>query len=130
MTSLTVQRERGSRNNAEERLQSGIVELLRLSADPNCIWYAVPNGEKRSIATGRRLKAMGVVAGIPDMAFVLPNGFAAFIEFKSEKGVLSQAQSAFRDKCIRTGVAYCCVSTFDQAVAALTAWRVLKGVKS
>jgi hypothetical protein len=34
---------------------------------PSVLIYAIPNGEKRSVAIGKKLKDEGVVAGIPDL---------------------------------------------------------------
>ena len=49
---------------------------------------------------------MGVVAGVPDLAFVLPDGRAAFFEVKTRTGRLSPQQIAFRDRCNAVGAPY------------------------
>lgn len=46
--------------------------------------YHVPNGEKRSIQTAQKLKAMGVVPGVPDVPFHY-KGNSYFFEFKKPK---------------------------------------------
>lgn len=54
--------------------------------------YHVPNGEKRDPITANKLKAMGVVAGIPDLVFHY-RARTYFFEFKqSEKEKPSKAQ--------------------------------------
>lgn len=53
--------------------------------------FHVPNGEKRDAATARKLKAMGVVRGIPDFIFLYrftPYG----IEMKGKGGEQSKEQ--------------------------------------
>lgn len=56
------------------------------------LMFHVPNGEKRDAVTGSKLKAMGVVAGIPDIVF-LYRAKAYFFEFKDdEKSKPSPAQ--------------------------------------
>ncbi len=45
--------------------------------------FHVPNGEKRDPITANKLKAMGVVAGIPDMIFLYRKR-AYFFEFKAD----------------------------------------------
>jgi hypothetical protein len=54
--------------------------------------YHVPNGEKRDPVTANKLKAMGVVAGIPDIVFHY-RARTYFFEFKKpETGKASKAQ--------------------------------------
>jgi len=113
------------RDNPEERLQIAIVDHLRILAPKNVIWYAVPNGEKRSKRTDGRLKAQGVVSGIADLAFVLPDGRAAFLELKSGVGRLSPAQKAFQDKCASMEVEYAVSSSLDHALSILSAWGAI-----
>ena len=55
------------------------------------LFFAVPNGGSRHIVEAMKLKATGVIAGIPDM-ILLYNGTAIGFEFKAEKGILSDAQ--------------------------------------
>jgi hypothetical protein len=60
------------------------------------IWiFAIPNGGSRSLATGARLKAEGVSAGIPDL-FV--PGLNLWIEMKRTKGgVVDGKQKRWHD---------------------------------
>lgn len=114
------------RDNPEERLQSSVVQHLMLRGTPDTIWYHPANGGLRSKRTAIRMKKLGVVAGVPDLAFVLSDGRAAYMELKAPKGVLSPAQKAFRDKCSRMEVEYAVVSSLDTALDILTAWGVIK----
>ena len=76
------------------------VELIRwckLSASqyPDLLKiFAVPNGGLRNAIVAKKLKAEGVVAGIPDLILpVAKNGYhGLFIELKTEKGKPSPAQ--------------------------------------
>ena len=49
--------------------------------------FAIPNGGKRSPREGARLKAQGVLAGVPDMMLAIPRGqySGLFIELKRPK---------------------------------------------
>jgi hypothetical protein len=114
------------RSNEEEVLQRTVVAHLRLRAVSDCIWYAVPNGEKRSKTTGARLKMMGVVAGVADLAFVLPDGRAAFIEVKKAGGVQSKTQREFEKRCNGMGVPYLLSSNLDEILGTLEAWGILR----
>ena len=113
------------RRDDEAQLQIALVQHLRLLSPDNVIWYAVPNGEKRSKRTAGRLKAQGVVSGVPDLAFVLADGRSAFLELKSPVGRLSPAQKSFGEKCARMEIEYAVSSDLDQCLSILKAWGVL-----
>lgn len=113
------------RDNAEERLQVAIVQFLQLMAHKDVIWYHVPNGEKRSKRTAGRLKAMGVVPGVPDLAFVLPDGRAAYMELKAPKGRMEPAQRDFREKCLARGIPHAVCADLKTALAVLVEWGIL-----
>jgi hypothetical protein len=114
------------RNNIEETLQAAIWAHIRFRGNPNAIAFAVPNGEYRSKRTGGRLKAQGVVPGIPDLAFTLPDGRSAYMELKRLGGRLLPEQRAFADKCARMGVEYCTCYDIDTAISVLEAWQIIK----
>lgn len=123
---LLTYRDKPARRHSEEDLQKAVWQHVILKA-PDAIAFAIPNGEYRSKRTGARLKAQGVVAGVPDMAFVLQGGTIAFMEFKAAKGRLSPAQKAFIAKCEALAVPVAVVSDIDQALAVLARWGVLHG---
>lgn len=78
----------------EHRLQCACVRWFRY-AYPHHLLYAVPNGGQRSVVTAAKLKAEGVVAGVPDLFLAVPKGEAhgLYIEMKNgRKGVVSEVQ--------------------------------------
>ncbi len=84
-------------NRPEQDLQASVVAYL-FAALPDLPWYAVPNyAGNLGPRIGGLFKRLGKRAGVPDLAFVLPNGSAAFIELKAGKGSLDPAQRDFRD---------------------------------
>lgn len=89
---------RTTQGTSEEAVQRRVIEwrdrtlverpALRLLFHP-------ANGEKRSRATGGRLKAMGVVPGVPDLLLLHPSGpfHGLGLELKALGGDLSAAQA-------------------------------------
>lgn len=115
------------RNIGEEVFHKALVERLRWEhADKRCLWWHTPNGGPRSKGAAGKLKAMGVLPGVPDLQFMFPDGHVAFLELKRPNGVMSEAQYDFESRCRRYGVEYAVAYSMDQAVEILTAWGVLK----
>jgi hypothetical protein len=124
---------KAKRTYPERAIQKSIVAALKKHSKPQQVfWYAIPNGGRRGDGTkkgaaiaGAILKSEGVRAGVPDMGFVLPNGKAAFIEFKAKKGVQSQNQE-WAEICItKLGGRYAVAHSVDEAWGILAAWGCL-----
>ena len=66
--------------------------------------FHVPNGGLRTKHEAAKFKAIGVVAGIPDLVLVLENGQSYFFEMKGDTTPLSKGQirlhKAWRSKGI------------------------------
>jgi hypothetical protein len=114
-----------AKNDLEEQLQRSIVERLRWQADPRVIFFHVPNGGARSKSEGAKFKALGVLPGVPDLIFLLPDATIFCMELKSRDGVQSDGQKAFQAKCEAIGVEYTVCHDIDTAVSILTALGVL-----
>jgi len=71
--------------------QKAVVSWLR-KFYPHLVIAAIPNGEQRSKTTGVKLKAEGVLAGIPDLIIAMPNGGSIWVEMKTKSGKLSTVQ--------------------------------------
>lgn len=72
------------------------------------LMHAIPNGGKRDVRTGVRLKAEGVKAGVPDILLPVPRGgkHGLYIELKRRKGGrVSPEQAAWMDALAREGYA-------------------------
>jgi hypothetical protein len=82
------------RQQIEAGIQRQIVDWVRAVA-PDILIFAVPNGSQRT-ASGRPANAVyGMVSGAPDLALVLPMGRMLWLEVKSSKGRVSDAQLHF-----------------------------------
>lgn len=66
--------------------------------DPRlALLYAIPNGGSRNIATAKRLKHEGVLAGVPDLCLPVPVGeyHGLYIELKTMTGKASTKQKSY-----------------------------------
>lgn len=107
----------------EDILQMQAVRFLRLAA-PDCLFWHCPNGGSRHPGEARKFRDMGVLPGVADLCFLLPDGRAAFIELKSDKGRQQPAQVAFADACERRGAPYAVCRSLEAVVATLEGWGV------
>ena len=67
---------------SEHDEQVGFINWFRTKF-PKVLIFAIPNGGKRSIGAGKKLKAEGVVAGIPDL--FIPS-WDIWVEMKRKSG--------------------------------------------
>lgn len=102
----------------EDAIQQHVVHLMRAHGRPDVCWFAVANGEARSLATGAKLKRQGVIAGAPDMVFVVDGHFYG-IELKTDTGKISGSQSAFGDWIRGAGGTYRVAYGLDGAAKCL-----------
>lgn len=106
----------------EDQLQIDIVQFLRLAL-PKLLFFHVANQRKTSPRRGALLKKMGVMAGVPDLVFILPQGRVGFIELKV-KGKESKVQGEFFTKARGNG-AHCEVAhNVDEVIELLKEWDV------
>ncbi len=84
---------------AEDQIQIAVVEYLRMVLPAGSLGLS-PEERKanhmvKGINDGRRNnRAMGVVAGVPDLVCLLPRGLAIFFEIKTDDGAASKSQRA------------------------------------
>jgi hypothetical protein len=93
------------------------------AAYPGLLWFHSPNSSgNRGARLGGILKSMGVLAGVPDISIVLPNGTAAFIELKAGKGSLSPAQKEFRERAQSHGAFWAQARSIQEIEDQLQKW--------
>lgn len=110
----------------ELRTQIALADTLRVSLCPGWNWTHVGHGGKRSIQTAAMMKRSGVQAGWSDFILLSPDSLAHFIELKRQGGVISDAQQAFANYCNTYGYPHAVVFGFDDAIAVLKHWRVVR----
>jgi hypothetical protein len=124
-------RKGGPRPALERRTHIAIADILRRFAGSDWLWFHVPNGEHRTKETGALLLRMGVLPGVFDFLLISPTGVHHWLELKrGAKADMSIAQIRFRTELQARGVPYGVARSFEQAVAFLTLWGVIReGVK-
>lgn len=124
----------------EDALQIAAATLLRLGLSDSVVWWHTPNGGSRNKREAVKLKRMGARAGVPDLAFILPDGRAAFIELKAKggraidgrktrPGRLSTEQETFRDDAQASGALWALARSVDDVQTILTGWGLPLSIK-
>lgn len=89
----------------EDAIQAAYMDWIRgFLNDPLWVWHTA-NQRSTSPAHGKKLKRMGVRAGVPDVfhAAGVPPYLGLFIEFKTGKGVVSPAQKKVMQEIRKQG---------------------------
>ncbi len=89
-------------------------------------FFHVPNGGKRSKTEGMRLKAMGVLAGVHDLWFLLLDSRVVMIELKTDTGDLIASQKAFHATATKLMAWHHTVSAATPAAAVHACCDILK----
>lgn len=111
------------RKHEEHSIQAALVMNVRNTARDDVIWHSIPNAAKRGYGTVNALQAEGMIAGVPDLLFVI-DGLAHYLEMKKPGGSLSIAQLGFHARCVRSGVPWEVADNLAAALNILTEWKV------
>jgi hypothetical protein len=118
----------------EAALQIGIVRWLHdVLPDTACVHHS-PNEGRRKPHYGMKLKALGLRAGWPDLEIFVPEdefvcpdqANAIFLEVKTPRGVLSEAQRACHSELLACGVHLSTVRGIDDCKAFLAGLVTLR----
>jgi len=98
---------------SEERLQAECFQWLwNTKPQFRGLCWHVPNEGKRNPITGNRLKAIGLVAGVPDLQFCYC-GNTYFFELKTAKGRVSDKQAKIQSMLTEHGFQVYIIRDFD-----------------
>lgn len=105
--SKTTPKRGGKSSHSEHDLQTACVNWFRLQYREFAnLLIAIPNGGQRDVRVARKLKAEGVVAGVPDLFLAIARGqsHGMWIEMKNGKaGRVSEHQHYMLDALARQG---------------------------
>ena len=91
--------------------------------------FHVPNGGARNAIVGAKLKALGTVAGIPDLCIVYL-GRAFFLEIKAPRGTLDKPQVAVFELLQQAGAHVALVRSSDEARDVARRWGITREVRT
>ena len=86
------------------------------------VFFAFPNGGKRDKVTAARLKAEGVLPGVPDLLLAVPRGDKAglWVEMKDlKKGTVKPEQKTMHANLIEQGYAVAVARGYEAAKAVI-----------
>jgi hypothetical protein len=114
------------RRRPEQQLQRAVMLHLHVRGAPNTFVFHPANGGWRSAVEGAILRAMGVVAGTPDI-IAIKDGRAFGLELKTATGRLTKIQRDTIARMQRAGAIVGVAHGLDQALAWLELHNLLKG---
>ena len=100
----------------EHKLQAACVRWYRLQYPKmKHNLFAVPNGSKRDVIIGAKLKEEGVLSGVSDLILLKSNRFygALLIEMKTPEGRQSDTQKEWQQKITNDGFKYVIVRSLE-----------------
>ena len=102
---------------SEHQEQVDLVARVR-NFYPDVLFFAVPNGGKRGMREAVRLKAEGVLAGVPDLVFAEPRGthHGLYLEMKRVGGRVSAPQARIIASLLIRGYAAEVAEGVDEAL--------------
>ncbi len=91
-----------------------------------CIWFHVANeiANNKNPVFGKKLKALGKIAGVADYVFLKDTG-SFCIEVKEPKGKQSDNQKMFQKWCASHGVPYKMIYSSEEGIEALKEWGLI-----
>jgi hypothetical protein len=126
---MVVRAGRKTKKQLEQDFQISLVrDLRRILLAWTVVVVHVPNGGWRTPAEGGILKAMGVMAGFPDL-LIIHLGRAYGIELKTDAGALSKDQRAAHIVLDNAQMKLGTCRTLDEVLGQLRAWNIPTKIK-
>jgi len=112
----------------ENSVQVSVLVWIRENVSP-LVWHCA-NGGSRHKLEARKLKTLGVKAGVPDLMFIAQHGptrgMTYYIEVKAPDGHVDIEQKKFAREAQELGAPCAVVFSKAEAIAQCKAWGVAK----
>lgn len=106
----------------EQATHRAVAQYLNAVLPDTVFWTTFPSGGGGRVR-GAQLKAMGLKSGVPDVLLVWC-GRTYFIELKSARGRLSDAQRACHPRIWEAGAPVGVAKTIDDVRGLLASWNI------
>lgn len=113
----------------ESDIQKAFIKWINLQYPKSAAFIMhIPNGGKMTAIRGKRLKDLGVKAGVADILFMCKNNNfgGLWLEFKTKKGIQSKSQKEFENLCNAAQYDYQIVRNIEEAILAFKRYISLK----
>jgi hypothetical protein len=107
---------------SENAIQKAVMQWVKLDPVLRMCVIHIPNEGKRTSRYGKSLKEMGMRPGVADLFIAMPRkGYnGAWIELKSENGVLSDSQMEFLDDMRNQNYLTSTCHSIDEAIKTIS----------
>ena len=112
-------------NRPEQTIHKAVVAHLCARAELKTFWWHTPNEGKRGFVNAAALKAMGMVAGVPDLV-ILKDGELFALELKAPGNGLTPSQRLVMDRMEHCGAQVAVANSVDQALVTLECLGIIK----
>jgi VRR-NUC domain len=113
------------RARPEQIIQKAVFAHLRWRGAPNVFTFHPANGGYRTPIEAAIFKAMGVVAGTPDV-ICIKRGQVFALELKADGGQLTNTQRETIETMQRAGAVVAVAHGVDEAITQLENWQLLR----
>lgn len=104
----------------EDAIQRQVTAYLDVALPESAVWFAVPNGGKRSKIEAAIMKGLGVKAGVPDLCIIW-DCRVFFIELKAPGRYMTKAQQETVGRLQYAGALCCVCRSLDEVIEWLDA---------
>ena len=98
---------------SEYDLHCLVADYLNLVLPPQAFWHHSPLEGKHKVQYRKKQKRLGAKKGFPDI-LIIWRGRAIFIELKTQKGRLSEAQKECHEKLTLSGALVITCRSFEE----------------
>lgn len=116
----------GRQGTGEQAIHKAVLQHLRVRGTAGIFFFHCPNGGFRRPVEAAIFKALGVVAGVPDI-LVLWKGHLYGLELKAPGGKLSENQTETQRNMAAAGATLGVAWSLDEALGQLESWGLLRG---